>query len=95
MFWKWESITSVYTNVLRGSLTLPRLMMGGLLLALLTLSACQQDGAAPTLQGQNGIPASTSSPTPIAQIAPSTPTSKPVVMITPTPQASLPLLCNP
>ena len=61
MVWKYESGMLVRTRSLRTTTATPLLIIGGLVLALLTLSACQQDSH--TLASQGSTPTPTRKPT--------------------------------
>ena len=89
MVWKYESGMLARTRSLRTTTATPLLIIGGLVLALLTLSACQQDS--PPLASQGSTPTPTSKSAQISQSITPTPTRKPTLTnqsITPTPARS-------
>ena len=109
MVWKYESGMLVRTRSLRTTTATPLLIIGGLVFALLTLSACQQEspplasgGSTPTLTSrsaqiaQNTTPTLISSPTLTSGGSTPTPTNKSAQIsqsITPTPTRK-PILTN-
>jgi len=89
MVWKYESGMLARSRSLRTPTARPLLIIGGLVLALLTLSACQQDS--PTLASQGSTPTPTSKSAQISQSITPTPTRKPTLTnqgSTPTPARS-------
>ena len=88
MFWKHESVIPARTHAFGSTITLSQLMAGGLLLVLLTFSACLQNNAVPTIQDQKGTSPSTSSPILTARSITPSPTSN----LTPTMQKGTPTL---
>ena len=89
MVWKYESGMLARTRLLRTPTVTQLLIIGGLVLALLTLSACQQ--ASPPLASQGSTSTPTSKSAQISQRSTPTPTRKPTLTnqgSTPTPARS-------